>query len=283
MMSEQATTGRAGLSAHDIATFHNDGAVLIRGLISKTWRSVMSEVAEEERALAADNANYYGEEKDAGSTLVADSMFLRNPSMRRFLEESPIAEAAAQGMGSATARIYEDLLLYKSGESGPTPWHQDEPQWPVTGTQLSSIWFSLDATTPETGALQFIAGSHKGPLYIPYMPEERRADLEADMAHFAGGPLPNIAAEPGRFPVRQFSTEPGDAILFHPRAIHAAYGYRLDWPRRTFTIRFLGEDVLWLPKKSVYHDWLKAIDLPAGAPVEHERFPRLWPAGNVTA
>lgn len=267
------------LSNEQITTFQSEGAVLVPGLLSNSWLSIMSEVAEEAKAAAADNANYYGDQgEDEQSTLVADDIFMTNPKMRRFLEDSPIAQVAAEGMGSTRAQIYEDLLLYKASTSSPSPWHQDEPQWPVIGAHMSSIWFSIEATSPETGALQFVAGSHKGPLYIPYVPSDREADRDADMQFFTGGALPDVAADTARFPIRSFSTAPGDVILFHPRTIHAAFGNAQGRPRRTFTVRFLGDDVRWQPKRSVYHDWLKTIDLPAGAPVEHERFPQFWPA-----
>ena len=268
------------ITEQEIATFRAQGAVLLKRLVSEDWLALMRQVAAEELAHGPDpaDANYYDDGEEAGSAAVIDDIFMTNPKMWRFLTESPLAQVAAAAMGSPMARIYEDLLLYRAPvKSSPTPWHQDEPQWPVSGSHLSSIWFTLEPTTPSTGGLQFVAGSHPGPLYIPYMPAGRQDDLQTDMHYYTGGKLPDIEADPQRFPVHAFSTEPGDAILFHPRAVHAAWGNHPTRPRHSFTIRFLGQDVRWLPKASVYHDWLKAIDLPEGAPVEHERFPQLWP------
>ena len=67
-----------------------------------------------------------------------DDVWRESPEMMRFLRESPAARVAAEAMGSQQARIYEDLLLYKLSGAGPTPWHQDEPQWPVVGTKPSA-------------------------------------------------------------------------------------------------------------------------------------------------
>ena len=148
---------------------------------------------------------------------------------------------------------------------------------------MTSLWISLEATTPDTGSLRFIAGTHRGPLYVPYVPDWQQENLRQDMPFFTGGALPDVEADPARFPVRTFATEPGDVILFHPRTIHAAIGSNADRPRRTFSIRFLGDDIRWQPKASVFHDWLRDIDLPAGAPLNHERFPQFWPAERTAA
>jgi ectoine hydroxylase-related dioxygenase (phytanoyl-CoA dioxygenase family) len=198
---------------------------------------------------------------------------------RRFISAPPLAAAAAAVIAATKVNLYEDLLIYKAaGTSGPTPWHQDEPQWPVTGTQMASIWLCLEAVTPETGALRFVAGSHRGPLSEPYAPAAQRAGVEADRAYFTGGRLPDIDSAPERFPVISFATEPGDVIAFHPRIVHGAYGNATDRPRRTFSIRFLGDDVRWQSKASVVLPWLAEIGLGNGETISGERFPQVWPA-----
>ena len=61
----------------------------------------------------------------------------------------------------SAARLYEDLLLYKAaGANGAAGWHRDAPLWPLSGRQMSSIWFSLETVTGDTGAMKFVAGSH---------------------------------------------------------------------------------------------------------------------------
>ena len=266
------------ISDEQIETFRRDGAVLIKGLLSPEWLATMSEVCDQARANAADNTGYYGDDKnEIGETLTADDNFLVIPEMLRFLRESPAARVAAEAIGSKYAQLYEDLLIYKAaGTAAPTPWHQDEPQWPVSGFKMASTWFSLEATTPETGALQFLAGSHKGPLYVPYLPDWQMENLKIDRHLFAAEPMPEVDPVRDADRIRSFSTEPGDVILFHPRTIHAAFGNHSARPRRTFTIRFLGDDIRWQPKACVYHAWLRDIDLPAGGLLEHERFPMLW-------
>jgi hypothetical protein len=82
---------------------------------------------------------------------------------------------------------------------------------------------------------------------------------------------------PQQFGVASFDAMPGDVVFFHPRALHAALGSAPTHPRRTFSVRFLGDDVRWLPKRSVFHDWLKDIPLHKGEAMRADRFPQLWP------
>jgi ectoine hydroxylase-related dioxygenase (phytanoyl-CoA dioxygenase family) len=194
-----------------------------------------------------------------------------------FLRQSPLARCAAEVLGSERVRIFEDLLIYKSaGSEQPTPWHQDEPQWPLTGLQMGSGWFCLDPVDAQSGALRFVRASHRGPLYEPFAPPDRQSDLQADGRFFTGGRLPDIAADPASYSIASFDVEPGDVVFFHPRSLHSAIGSAPTFPRRTFSVRFLGDDVRWLPKRSVFHDWLRHIALLEGDRIDGDRFPVLW-------
>jgi ectoine hydroxylase-related dioxygenase (phytanoyl-CoA dioxygenase family) len=272
----------------DIKSFADSGALHVRRLLSSHWMDQLRGVFDELKSSAYDLSSYYddGAAKEAmparpapKSSLVKDDNWMTNDVMRRFLFESPIAAAAAQVLESGKVQIYEDLLIFKAaGAAPPTPWHQDEPQWPLKGRQMCSVWLCLESVKRDTGALRFVAGSHRGPLYVPYVPSTHRAKLAEDMHYFTGGPLPDVDADPERFPVVSFDTEPGDVVIFHPRALHAAFGGEPKRARRTFSIRFLGDDVRWLTKKSVFHPWLSQITLVEGDAVSGERFPQVWPA-----
>ena len=82
---------------------------------------------------------------------------------------SPAAGIAAALMGSANADFFYDQLFVKEpGTAHPTPWHQDQPYWPVKGWQIASVWVALDRIDRSNGAVEFIAGSHRwGVHYRP--------------------------------------------------------------------------------------------------------------------
>jgi ectoine hydroxylase-related dioxygenase (phytanoyl-CoA dioxygenase family) len=284
--SGRSDTQHRFLTASEQAdVLERDGAVLVKGLLDACWRHELVRLFDTLVAQGADLSTYYGDEDSAqpgagkGQTVLCECGWRREPKFLEFLQKSPLAQAAAELMQSTTIVLYEDLLIFKSaGAEQPTPWHQDEPQWPLSGRQMVSAWFCLDPVTPATGALKFAAGTHRGPMYRPFAPPDRAADLAADDRFFEGGPLPDVDADDGRrFAIRSYEVQPGDVLFFHPRVLHAALGSAPTHARRTFSIRFLGDDVRWLPKQSVFHDWLKQVELREGDPVIGERFPPLWP------
>ncbi len=218
--------------------------------------------------------------EDKPESLTADGMWTENDGFRRFLFESPIGEAAAKVSRSQRVRLFEDLMIYQeSWAKGATSWHQDEPGWPIGGRQLASVWLSLEAVTIDTGAMRFVTGSHRGPMYDPGFSKSRAAQAAgAPERYWTGGPVPDVNGNPDRYRVLTIEAEPGDAIIFHPRTLHTAYGASPSHPRRTFTIRFMGDDVRWTPKGTYYHPWMRDNGLQEGDEPDHPRFPIIWQA-----
>lgn len=282
----QATRDAPTIADIDITHFQRDGAVCLRGFLESRWIDMLRENFNELKAAAFDMTDYYSDAEEGEAikraprtSLLKDDNWMTSAPMKRFLFESGIAEACARVTRSSKVNIYEDLMIYKAAAPNQrTPWHQDEPQWPLTGVQLSSAWLCLESVTADTGALRFIAGSHRGPLYIPYAPAAQQHLVEQDMHFFEGGKLPDVDADPEHYRVISWDTEPGDIVIFHPRVIHAAFGSDAERPRRTFSIRFLGDDVRWQTKSSVMFPWLEANELKDGDPFGGERFPQVWAA-----
>jgi ectoine hydroxylase-related dioxygenase (phytanoyl-CoA dioxygenase family) len=239
-----------------IEGFETDGAVVGRGVLDggqiQSLRDAMPQMLEQ---------TYDPSERmnDAGSKKVRtrDGIWRECEAFARFLFQSPVGEVAARFMRSDTARLYEDLLLYQeAGANGAAAWHRDAPHWPLAGHQLCSVWFSLEAVTSDTGAMKFVAGSH----------------LDADELVNAG----SIGVSESEFEPRRIITieaDTGDVVIFHPRALHTAYGSAPDRPRRTFTLRFMGDDVRWRPRRSMYHAWMRDWGLQKGDVLDHPWFP----------
>jgi hypothetical protein len=74
-------------------------------------------------------------------------------------------------------------------------------------------------------------------------------------------------------PVVSYDTQPGDVMFFHPRLLQAGIGSARNYPRRTFSIRFLGDDIRWRTKKSVPFDWAAKIPLADCDRIAGDRFP----------
>jgi ectoine hydroxylase-related dioxygenase (phytanoyl-CoA dioxygenase family) len=236
--------------------FETDGAVGIRGLVADEWiealRNAMPEILEDTYDPSARMTGAPGQK-----VLSRDGIWRGCETFARFLFHSGIGEVAANAMRSSTARLYEDLLLYKeAGADGASGWHRDSPHWPMSGQQMCSVWLSLESVTSETGAMKFIAGSHLD---------------DDEVAKAASLGVNDSELDPSR--VITIEAEPGDAVVFHPRALHTAYGSAPDRPRRTFTLRFMGDDVRWRPRRSIFHPWMRECGLQKGDVLDHPWFP----------
>jgi ectoine hydroxylase-related dioxygenase (phytanoyl-CoA dioxygenase family) len=177
-------------------------------------------------------------------------------------------------MGSTSVRLYHDHVLVKEpGTRQRTPWHQDIPYYNVDGRQNVSMWIPVDPV-PREATLEFVAGSHLGPWYMP------RSFLDDQAKWFPEGSLdelPDIEAQPERFPVIGWALEPGDAVCFHMATLHAAGGNPGPGRRRVLSIRFLGDDMVHAPRTWVTSPPFPGLvdELPAGAPLDHPLFPVL--------
>ncbi len=143
---------------------------------------------------------------------------------------------------------------------------------------MASVWLTLEPVTIETGALCIVAGSHRGPMYRPRVSSKRAHEIGDDWDFWDGGPFPDVEAEPERFRQLVFETDPGDVVVFHPRALHTGKGSSPSRPRRTFTIRFLGDDVRWQAKRSLFHPWMGECGFKDGDVLDHPRFPLVYSA-----
>ncbi|MDG2002885.1 MAG: phytanoyl-CoA dioxygenase family protein [Novosphingobium sp.] len=208
------------------------------------------------------------------------NMLHNHSAFRQFMQESPLAAGAAAVMRSASARYYEDILVYvEEGWDDQGGWHQDTPTWPLQGSQFTNCWFALEKVTAATGALRVVAGSHLGPFYEPgHIGEDRREAFEHDRYLWTGGPVPDVNADPDRFPVTAIETDPGDVVIFHPTALHQGFGTPVGGPRRTFTVRLFGDDVGWHRKQCVYHPWMRDAPFADGEVPDDPRLPLIWAA-----
>ncbi len=264
------------IDAAQIEDFQRDGATCLRGLLSAREVAWLAEGIERNLAHPSPRARLASTADDPGRFIEDFCNWSDNPLYRRVIFESPLAMTAAALMRSRTARLYPDHMLTK--EPGPrqaTPWHQDQPYYNIEGRQNVSFWIPVDPVD-RASTLEFVAGSHRGPWLMPrsFMDSQARWFPEGSLAD-----LPDIEARRADYPILGWELQPGDAVCFHMLTLHAARGITGMRRRRVFSVRFIGDDVTHAPrpwKTSPEFPGL-AAELPAGAPLEHPRFPLLWP------
>jgi ectoine hydroxylase-related dioxygenase (phytanoyl-CoA dioxygenase family) len=184
------------------------------------------------------------------------------------------------------------LLVKEPHTPTVTSFHQDITGNPVEGPVVG-MRVSLDTETPESGAMQWIRGSHKwGRWFVPY---EAGADEEVvGKAAFEGyvdpdhperemEPIPDIENHRDEYDIVTTPAEPGDVFLSSLLIIHGAPGNLTDDRRRAFVCRFAGEGATYAVRNDVPFRLGPAEDpgiehgdrFPDDP--RHPAFPRVWP------
>jgi ectoine hydroxylase-related dioxygenase (phytanoyl-CoA dioxygenase family) len=264
------------VSRSDIAAYERDGVVCLRGQFDASWIERMRAAIERDLAAPGPSATNFAEGSSAGRFFGDMFMWKSDPDFRAAALESPAPAIAARLMGSAHADFFYDQLFVKEpGTAHPTPWHQDQPYWPVKGWQVTSVWIALDAIDRSNGAVEFIAGSHKWGVH--YRPTPFRKGHEIKFTASDLQPMPAIESDRSKYDIRWWPMAPGDCLVFHAMMVHGAPGN--DTPgarRRGLSLRYTGDDARYDPRPGTFQ-FPYTPDLPPGAPMTCDLFPRVWP------
>jgi ectoine hydroxylase-related dioxygenase (phytanoyl-CoA dioxygenase family) len=265
---------RSVVSAADIEAYRRDGAVCLRGILTKEDVALCRQGIAENMAAPSERANVASQPDDPGYFIEDFCNWQSNPHYRDFIFNSAAAAAAGRLMGCETVRLYHDHLLVKEPNTQQkTPWHQDQPYYNIEGMQNCSMWAPMDPVA-RSATLEFVAGTHKGPWLMPrsFMSNEAKWFPDGTLAD-----LPDIEADRDAFNIIGWQLEPGDAVFFHMLTLHAAGGVG-NGRRRVLSVRFLGDDIRHTPRKWKTSPSFPGLEqeLPAGAPMAHPLFPVLW-------
>lgn len=259
------------ISGQDVETFQRDGVVLIRGLFAgfvDTLRAGIERNMADPGPYASENLH----DGEAGRFFDDYCNWQRIPEFVEVIETSPVAQVAAELMGSTTAQVFHDHVLVKEpGTSRPTPWHQDGPYYFVEGRHTISFWCPVD---PVTGAsLRCVAGSHcweKPVLPTRWLSEENfYPDPEVYM------PVPDPDAE--GMPVAEWPMQPGDAVAFNFGILHGARGNETAQRRRAFSLRLTGDDARYVDRPGPTSPPFPGHGMTPGQRLREDWFPIVWP------
>jgi len=261
------------ISESEIRTYESDGIVCLRGLYSEDWVVSMREAAEaslnKPGELHAELAEQRGE---AGRFFHDTFIWPRNEVCRRFVFDSPAAQVAGRLMRSNKVNIFFDQWLIKEpGTTTKTPWHHDMTYWPIDGWQICTLWMALDSVTTESGAVEYVKGSHKwGQKFRP-------ASFSGGSQYTEGIPeVPDIDAMRGELEIVQFELEPGDCTVHHGLTVHGSPGNQSSvWRRRAHTSRWTGDDVILHPRVGLQQMPPMPPERSKGDPLDSELWPRI--------
>ena len=257
------------------AEYEQRGAVCVRQVLSPADIEIVTSAIEANLADLSPLAKRASADDD-GSFIEDFCSWQRLPELEHAMRLPALADLAAELMGSTSVRFFHDHVLVKEpGTAQRTPWHQDIPYYNVEGQHNVSMWIPVDPV-PRPVTLEFLAGSHRGPWFMP------RSFLDDQAKWFPEGSLselPEIDDDDPR--VIGWELQPGDVVCFHMQTLHTAAGNPGPGRRRVLSLRYLGDDMVHAPRRwTTSPEFAGLADrLPAGVPMDDPLFPLLREGG----
>jgi hypothetical protein len=221
---------------------------------------------------AGSSVDFYPESGATFLTATGDAS--AEPVFQRVLRETCVADVVAELFGTGPVWYTDEQIFGKAGDgtgtgARRTPWHQDASYFPYRGSKQAVVWMSLDPV-PQDCALEFVRGSHLGPLYstAAFGTEE---DTEPLFSNTALPRLPDIERERDRWDIVSWAVEPGDLLIFHPSTLHGGGATTAAGRRRSLSMRLSGDDVVRVAETDAPPQFESFLDrywaLPIGAPL----------------
>ena len=230
--------------------FDAEGAVCLPGIVDANWLDRLRAAIERD---IADPGPYNHGYEDSGDGHFHGNMRLweHDPDFKDFCFNSILPELAAQFLQTDKINLFYDQLFVKEpGTDIPIPWHNDQPYWPVRGWPVMSFWLALDPVTQESGAVEFIKGSHRWDLWFqpkPFakgkMTNEKNPGYEKNIDYV---PMPDIDAQRDKYEFLSWDMQAGDVLAFHALTVHGSSGNTTrDRRRRGYSIRYTGNEAVY--------------------------------------
>lgn len=260
------------ITESEIATYKQDGVVCLRGLVSSEWVSRLREAAERSMQQPGElHAELAEGRKGTGRFFHDTFIWAHDDTCRDFVFNSPAGPAAARVMQSNKVNIFFDQWLIKEpGTPTRTPWHHDMTYWPIDGDQISTLWLALDSVTSDSGAVEYVKGSHNWRQKFKPASFSGTNQYKEDLPQ-----VPDIDAMRAELEFAQFDLEPGDCTLHHGLTVHGSPGNQSTRHRRRAHVsRWAGDDVFFHPRDGL-QEMPPLPDLASGDPIDSDLWPRI--------
>ena len=222
------------LTSAEVAHFHNDGFLSIPKItttaeisqIRSLYDGLFERRAGWEKGDFFDFAGQDGPGKtESVPQLLEPSKYA--PMLKKTLFRSNAQYIAKQLLGPDAELVFEHAMMKPPRTGGETPWHQDEAFFPkFTNYRSVTFWLPLQPVDAANGCLDFIPGSHKGPL-LPHQSINNDPRIHGLETLFAD------ASRKVTCPLVE-----GGATVHHYKTLHHAGPNTADGPRRAYALGF---------------------------------------------
>ena len=266
------------MDAATIEGYRRDGVARLGQVIAPEWIERLRAGVEENMARPGPYAKLYTPAGQPGKFFGDYCNWQRIPEYRAFFVESGLAAIAAELMGSRKVNLYHEHVLVKEpGTREKTPWHHDQPYYPVDGVQIVSFWIPLDPV-PRSTCPQYVAGSHRwGKWYAPkrFADSQDHSNTSVDFEA-----VPDEDTLRREHTLLAYDLQPGDCIAFHGLTLHGAPGHEHAGRRRAVAARFTGDDARFVLREGFMSPPPPTEGSPAsGDTMDSEAFPVVWRDG----
>jgi len=239
------------LNEEQIAQYHKDGYVLVKGFCSQEETNKLYKVAIEDEAMGK---NAMDLNDQSGKKTKLSLWFKPGNDVFGYLTRSEkIVTSVGQLLeGEAPVCHFHSKLMQKEPKvGGAWEWHQDYGYWYknqfMFPDQLISVMVALTEANKQNGCLQVIKGSHKlGRVNHGFAGEQVGADMV--MVENALKTMELVYCE----------IDPGDALFFHSNLLHRSAANLSDVPRWSIISCFNSQSNIAYSETSTA--WKEAIE-----------------------
>ena len=234
-------------------SYQDDGVVILKqALDAKTMGMI-------EAAYAWSHTHLTGALQDFASDpqerFIADTGYSVQESVYlTLLRESVLPDIVSALFGGESDVWYMgEQIFYKESARGTrrTPWHQDSSYNNYFGPSMAALWIPLDPI-PRDCSFEVVRGSHMGTRYngSRFKPGDDTAPLYS-VSQLPR--LPDIESNRDDWEIVGDALAPGDLMVFHMGSLHGGGATRPGMRRRSLTLRFIGDDVVWVERSDTPH------------------------------
>jgi ectoine hydroxylase-related dioxygenase (phytanoyl-CoA dioxygenase family) len=200
----------AQLSEKQIAAFHDEGYLIVRGVFDAEEADILRAAAAADQSFK-ENA-YDLEDGEGGKAQLVLWNSAGEDLWGAIASSERIVNAMEQLLGDEVYHYHSKMSIKQPRTGGAWSWHQDYGYWYQNGClwpDMGSAFIAVDPNTRENGCLQVLKGSHKlGRIEHGRYGDQTGADPERTAE--AAKVMETVYVE----------LDPGDTLYFHSNLLH---------------------------------------------------------------
>jgi ectoine hydroxylase-related dioxygenase (phytanoyl-CoA dioxygenase family) len=239
---------RYRVSAREYATFHGQGFLTLRRLLSPEEIAELRDHTED----LMQGRLPEGYDVPAGLSPQETTQFVLKPRAmlhrtlelhERYLLHSRVLDVVEALIGPDVLAVQTMLFIKAPGSAGQG-WHQDAYWIPTHPDSLCGAWIAIDDADEVNGALWMAAGSQHEPVYPPKSGYGYGHKVLDGIEHITGSGNPDdeqndLTKIADRYPQVLASAKAGDVVFIGSRALHRSKrNFSADRYRRAFVSHY---------------------------------------------